>query len=83
MTLVYVDLLADFNLIQPVKEHSWVCNLSATLIGHVIGSNSFQVSEITQAIGLNDHNVQIVVFNLPIFRYAPKAMMAQSFKKCA
>ena len=57
VTLKYVDLLADFHLSQHITGPSRVCNHSATLIGHIIGSNTLQVSSVGQAIGSSDHNV--------------------------
>ena len=82
VTLDYVNLLADFNLSQHIIKPSRVCNHSATLIDHIIGSSSLQVSGVGQAIGLSDHNVQLTDFNIPILKRAPRAMMVRSFNRC-
>ena len=76
----YGDLLFDFDLLQHVKESTCVCNLSATLIDHVTGSSSLLISGMTQTVGLSDHNVQIVDFNIPVLKCAPRTMIVWSFK---
>ena len=47
----YLNVLADFNLIQHIDKpsQSCVCNNSATLINHVNSSQSLQVSQSIQA----------------------------------
>ena len=80
----YMNLLSDFNLVQHVTEPTHVCGASgsATLIHHVIGSEVLNVSLSTQAVGISDHRVQIVDFDITVCRRAPREIWVRSFKKC-
>ena len=67
-TKEYLDVLANFQLTQYMRDPSRVCDLSATLIDHVIGSNCFAAVNITQASGISDHRVQAVDFKVTVYR---------------
>ena len=55
---------------------------SATLIDHVISSEVLNVSLSTQAVGISDHRVQIVDFDVTVCRRVPREIWVHSFKKC-
>ena len=80
-TKEYLDVFADFQLTQHMKDPSQVCDLSVTLIDHVIGSNCFAAVNITQALGISDHRVQAIDFNILISRSPPRQCWIRSFKK--
>ena len=80
----YMNLLSDFNLVRHVSEPTRVCSISrsATRIDHVISSEVLNVSLSTQAVGISDHRVQIVDFDVTICRRVPREIWLRSFKKC-
>ena len=80
----YMNLLSDFNLVQHVTEPTHVCSISrsATLIDHLIGSEVLNVALSIQAVGIRDHRVQIVDFDVTVCRRAPREIWVHSFKKC-
>lgn len=79
-----MNLLSDFNLVQHVTEPTRVCSVSrsATLIDHVIASEVLNVSLSTQAVGISNHRMQIVDFDVTVCRRAPREIWVCSFKKC-
>jgi len=68
VTNEYLNLLADFQLTQHIRDSIRVCDTSATLIDHVISTSSFNVSNVIQAVGVSDHRIQAVDFDIPISR---------------
>ena len=56
-TQVYLDLLTDFQLIQHIKDPTRVCGVSETLIYHIFGTGCFNVSNVTQALGVSDYRM--------------------------
>ena len=82
VTKEYLDLLADFQLSQKIKDPTRVCDQSATLIDHVTGTSSFNTSNVTQTVGISDHRVQVVDFDIPSLRPSHHHRWIQSFRKC-
>ena len=53
----YLDLLSDYQLTQHIKKPTRICALSETLIDHIFGTKCLDVSNVTQALGVSDHNM--------------------------
>ena len=78
----YRALLDDFCLTQHISEPSRVSHGSATLIDHISSSNHLSVISSCQAIGLSDHYIQCVDFEVPICPQEVRTMWICSFQKC-
>ena len=78
----HTNLLSDFSLIQHVHQSTCICYNSATLIDHVIFSDTLNISQSIQTIGVSNHNVQIVNFEVHTLCPVPRIMWTQSLKKC-
>ena len=61
----YVSLLSDYGLLQYILQPTRVSLQSSTLIDHVICTNDISVLNSSQAVGLSDHRVQLVDFDVP------------------
>ena len=64
----YNDLLINFRMRQLILEPSRVTDTSSILIDHIICTVHLPVLNIQQAVGLSDHRVQIVDFDIVIQR---------------
>ena len=62
----YLDLLSDYQLTQYIKKPTRICALSETLIDHIYGTKCLDVSNVTQALGISDHSMQVVDFDIPM-----------------
>ena len=63
----YQHVLCDFQLTQYVTGPSRVTEYSSTLIDHhIVGMSEISVSDIRQAIGLSDHQVQILDLDITV-----------------
>jgi len=62
----YKDCFTDFHLQQLIMEPSRVCPLSSTLIDHIACSSQLSVSKVLQAVGVSDHQVQVVEVDVPV-----------------
>ena len=56
--------------------------MSETLIDHIFGTGCFNVSNVTQALGVSDHRMQAVDFNIPPLQSSGRQCWIRSFKKC-
>ena len=63
----YRNLLDDFCLTQHISEPSRVSRGSATLIDHISSSNQLPVVHSCQAVGISDHCIQCVDFEVLIY----------------
>ena len=78
----YNDLLIDFRLRQLILEPSRVTDTSSTLIDHIICTVDLPVLDIQQAVGLSDHRVQIVDFDIVIQRSPAEFRWIRPFRHC-
>ena len=56
--------------------------MSETLIDHIFGTKCLDVSNVTQALGISDHNMQVVDFDIPMLPPSSCQRWIRSFKKC-
>ena len=78
----YLDLLSEFNLLPRIDGPSHVCGGLSSLIDHVLSSHCLTVSQSSQAVGVSDHHLQLVDFDIPVVRAAPRFVWVRSFRKC-
>jgi len=82
VTKEYVDLLSDFQLVQHVKDPTRIGGSSATLIDHIISSNSLTVTSVFQVSGISDHRMQVSEFTIAPVQLPSRSVCVRSFKKC-
>ena len=78
----YVSLLSDYGLSQYILQPTQVSLQSSTLIDHVICTNDISVLNSSQAVGLTDHRVQLVDFDIPTQQHDSRVMWIRSFRRC-
>ena len=78
----YVNLFSDFQFLQYVAEPTRVTDLSATLIDHMLTSSPLCVTTCTQAVGLSDHQSQLLEVVIPVVRNLPRHITIRSFHNC-
>ena len=78
----YVSLLSDYGLSQHILQPTRVSLQSSTLIDHVICTNDISVLSSLQAVGLSDHRVQLVDFDVLTQQHESRIMWIRSFRQC-
>ena len=78
----YVSLLSDYGLSQYILQPTRVSLQSSTLTDHVICTNDISVLNSSQAVGLSDHRVQLVDFDIPTQQHDSRVMWIRSFRRC-
>ena len=82
ITKRYVSLLSDYGLSQYILQPTRVSPQSSTLIDHVICTNDISVLNSLQAVGLSDHRVQLVDFDVLSLQQESRVMWIRSFRRC-
>ena len=78
----YINALSDFHFIQQIADATRVTNSSVTLIDHVITTPTLTVLQCYQAVGLSDHQCQILEVDVPTVRVPSHSLMIRSFRHC-
>ena len=78
----YSDILLDFQFVQHVSDPSRVASSSATLIDHVLTTPNFTGLQCYQAVGLSDHQSQILEVDVPVIHPASRILTVRSFRHC-
>ena len=78
----YVSLLLDYGLSQYILQPTWVSLQFPTLIDHVICTNDISVLNSLQAVGLSDHRIQLVDFDVLTQQHESRVMRIRSFRRC-
>ena len=78
----YINALSDFHFIQQIADATRVTNSSVTLIDHVITTPTLTVLQCYQAVGLSDHQCQILEVDVPTVRVPSHSLMIHSFRHC-
>ena len=73
--------MSDFRLIQHAYQPSCICHNVATLIDHVITTDTLNASQSIQATSISDHYVQIVDVEVITVHYVEFSIWTHSLKK--